>query len=256
MTMVSVISVCFNEDPAKVCTTIESILMQDYPSLELIVIDGGSDAETLQAFDRYRSRIAYFVSEPDNGIFDAMNKGLAVAQGDWICFMNIGDSFAAATALSNLINERTLAADIVYGDPVRPHEGRARSPARISKYLLYYSAICHQAMVARRSLFSRIGNFDATLKLGGDPEWLLRAHRGKAAFMYIPTVVCHYEDGGASADYRERKRYRAIVTQRHFAVSERIVYGTMLFVQKCARRLTTLNFRVPISVREWIARKS
>jgi GT2 family glycosyltransferase len=168
--------------------------------------------------------------------------------------MNVGDSFLTATALSELVNARTSAADVVYGDPLRTLEGRSHSPAKVSRYLLFHSGICHQSMVARRSLFSRIGNFDTTLKLGADPDWLLRAHRDKASFMYVPTVVCHYEEGGASADYRERKRYRAIVTKRHFAFPERIVYGTMLFVQKCIRRVMTGNFTLPVSIRDWFAR--
>ena len=255
-TTVSVITVCYNEAAARIRTTIDSILAQDHPSVELIVIDGGSKGETLRVFDAYRSRIDHFVSEPDAGIFDAMNKGLAAARGDWISFMNVGDYFVSSTALSELVNERTAAADIVYGDLLRADTGLSRSPHRINRYLLYHSGICHQAMVARRSLFEEIGNFDASLKLGGDPDWLLRALRHNAVFMYVPTVVCHYVAGGASADQSVRKRFRSVVTKRHYTLPERVVYGTALFFQKCAVRIATLDFRVPVAIREWLKRST
>jgi glycosyltransferase involved in cell wall biosynthesis len=252
--MISVITICYNETPNKIRRTLSSILLQDYPLVELIVIDGGSGDRTLQALDEYRNDIRHYVSEPDRGIFDAMNKGLALSGGEWIIFMNVGDSFVTPWALSDLVNNRTATADIVYGDIIRADEGRVRSPRRVSKYLLYYSGICHQAIVARRSLFSRIGGFDAALPLGGDPDWLLRAHRHGAVFMHVPTVVCHYEAGGASADYRKRNKFRAQVIQRHFSVAERLVYGAALGVHKCVRRVITLNFKVPVSIIDWFKR--
>lgn len=254
MELVSVVTICYKEQPSKIRSTLDSIVGQDYPDVELVVIDGGSGQETLRALEEYRDYIDYFISEPDRGIFDAMNKGVAAARGEWIIFMNVGDTFATGAALSDLVNPRTAAADIVYGDPIRAAGGRPRSPRRITKYVLYHHGICHQAMVARRSLFLDIGDFDDSLKLGGDPEWLLRAYRSGATFMYVPTAVCRYEGGGASADYRERKYFRSKVTKRHFSRRERLVYGTLLVFEKVARRVATLNFRIPVAIGDWLDR--
>jgi putative colanic acid biosynthesis glycosyltransferase len=248
--LVSVVTICYEEQPCKIRSTLDSILGQDYPDVELVLIDGGSGQETLRAFDVYRDRIDCLLSEPDRGIFDAMNKGLAAARGEWVCFMNVGDRFAAPDALRTLVNPGSAGADIVYGDPFTDDEGLLRSPARIDRYTLFHRGICHQALVARRSLFHRIGGFDASLKLGGDPDWLIRAHASGAVFHYVPAVVCRYEGGGASSDYRERQRFRDQVTKRHYRLSERLLFAVILFFHRIARRIVTSNFRVPVAIRD------
>ena len=101
---VSVVTVTFNcQDVIE--GTVRSVIDQDYDNVEYIVVDGGSKDDTLDILNRYRSRFAYFISEKDNGIFDAMNKAIIASTGDWILFLNAGDILASANVLSDIFSK-------------------------------------------------------------------------------------------------------------------------------------------------------
>ena len=97
---ISVITVCFNEPKEKIALTFDSISSQSYENTEWIVIDGGSQPETIEAINAYSAAIDKLVSEPDKGIYDAMNKGLSLASGDFVMFANVGDSFFCSETVS------------------------------------------------------------------------------------------------------------------------------------------------------------
>ena len=101
---ISVITVCYN-DRERIEKTILSVLSQSYGNLEYIVIDGGSTDGTVDIIKKYANRIAYFVSESDEGIYDAMNKGLRKAVGEWVCFLNAGDLFVSESVLNTIFDE-------------------------------------------------------------------------------------------------------------------------------------------------------
>ena len=116
--LISVVTVCYNavNDIEK---TIMSVLGQTYKNIEYIIIDGGSIDGTIDIINKYKEHISLFVSEPDKGIYDAMNKGLMKANGQWINFMNAGDTFASNSVISNIFgcNESDLIKyDVIYGD--------------------------------------------------------------------------------------------------------------------------------------------
>jgi len=98
---VTIITVTYNAERF-IERTIQSIIGQDYPNIEYIVIDGGSDDDTINIIKKHEEYIAYWISEPDGGIYDAMNKGIEVATGEWINFMNAGDTFSHASVLSHI----------------------------------------------------------------------------------------------------------------------------------------------------------
>ena len=115
---ISVVTVCYNSVDT-IEETMLSVLNQTYSDVEYIIIDGGSTDGTVDIIKKYADRIAYWVSEPDNSIYDAMNKGIAVATGDYINFMNSGDSFASKDSISNVLTNIKEDIDIVFGDTDR-----------------------------------------------------------------------------------------------------------------------------------------
>ncbi len=115
---ITVVTVCYNA-AGSIERTIKSVICQTYQNIEYIVIDGASKDNTLDIIKRYSDKITYWCSEPDKGIYDAMNKGINKASGDWICFMNAGDSFSDSTVIERIFNtdydiEETVG--LIYGD--------------------------------------------------------------------------------------------------------------------------------------------
>lgn len=253
METVSVISVCFNEEPKKIRDTLTSIIEQDYKNIEIIVIDGGSKKDTLDAFAEYRNYISYMVSEPDDGIFHAMNKGCSKATGEWIIFMNIGDKFYNTQSLTALMAGADREVDILYGN-VTLNNMIIKPPKKVSKYNLYSSRICHQAVLARRSLFLRIGSFDLSYKLCGDPEWIIRAYKNRVAFKYVDVIVAIYEGHGISANIERRQPYWEKLLNQHYSKTEVTVYWVISIFERAFRRIANLDFSMPKGVKRLISR--
>lgn len=250
MPIVSVIVVCYNDKPERIRETLGSIVVQDYPQIEIVVIDGGSAENTLRAFDEFRAGISVFVSEPDHGIYDAMNKGVLLSRGEWINFMNVGDSFFSPSSLSGLLAGVDSRYDIVYGDYYYHGRGFICSPHRPSGYLFYSNRICHQALLSRHSLFApdEAGLFDLNYRLGADHDWMHRAFKRGANFKHMPIVVCNYAGDGASSNGKLRTQEALLRRQRNFSLSERCFYAVLFFCDKIVRRVTTGNFRLPVAL--------
>ena len=130
----SVITVCYNAQ-AVIEDTIQSVISQTYHHVEYILIDGASKDHTMSIVNRYRDRIAIVVSEPDKGLYDAMNKGIRLATGDYLCFLNAGDSFHEDDTLLRMahsIHESQLP-DVLYGETeLVDHEGHFLRMRRLS----------------------------------------------------------------------------------------------------------------------------
>jgi glycosyltransferase involved in cell wall biosynthesis len=250
--LVSVIVVCYNEAPDRVHDTLSSIVNQDYPNVEIVVIDGGSDEKILRSFQRFKDQIACFISEPDEGIFDAMNKGVLRAKGEWVIFMNIGDRFWSSDSLSDLLFCSTEDHAVLYGDVVKEISKVTQSPSHLNGYVFYSRGICHQALLARRSLFKKVGLLDTSYKLCADGDWIYRAYKSGTCFKYIPVVVSSYEGGGASSDYKTARVSVARFRRRNFSFIERCLYGFFLFSTKIYSRLIHLDFAVPVLIRDYI----
>jgi len=115
MPLVTVVTVVLNE-VKNLKKTIHSVLHQSYPNIEFIIIDGGSEKRTLDIIKQYENKIDYWQSEPDNGIFDAMNKGIALARREWINFLNCGDCFYRQDTVQTVFGRDYKGADFIYGD--------------------------------------------------------------------------------------------------------------------------------------------
>lgn len=212
---ISVIVACKDESAHDIETTLDSIINQTYTNVEIIIVDGYSSPATQKVLNSYRFHFSIFISEKDFGIFDAMNKGVKNSTGDWIIFMNIGDSFYSTEILESLVNiSRGLDEypDIIYGDAFHMNGvGHRKAPKYINKYTLLVNGICHQSMLIKKSCFSVVGLYDTSHRIGGDPDWNIKAYNHFLKFYYSNKVICNYKGYGQSSDLNlQKEKFRRL----------------------------------------------
>jgi len=199
----SIITVTFNSS-AYLDETIVSVLSQDYADLEYIIIDGGSTDGTLDIIRRHAhsdGRIRW-QSEPDEGISDAFNKGIRLAQGEFVGILNSDDTYAPGTL--NKVAQAYAAdaeCDVVYGDMIRFQEETPLfrlTPSALDERIWYDMPLNHPACFVRRSTYERHGLFDTRLRVAMDYELVLRLYRSGCRFRYLPHVLANMRYGGAS----------------------------------------------------------
>ncbi|MGV1100372.1 glycosyltransferase family 2 protein [Thiovibrio sp. JS02] len=181
---ISVITVTLNSD-RYLEQAIESIIGQTYPHLEYIVIDGGSTDSTVDIVKQYAYRIDYFSSEPDEGIADAMNKGLRVATGDYILFLHSDDYLLDANSLALAAELAEQGTEILLFN-IFLDNGKERVLARprgLNWRMNFKTGVFHQSALCSKALFERIGNFDPRFRIAMDYDFFLRAYRAKATVL-------------------------------------------------------------------------
>lgn len=177
--------------------TVSSVLSQDYPYVEYLVVDGASNDGTADIIGKFSDRLAYFVSEPDGGIYDAMNKAVSHATGEYVIFMNAGDTFASNDAFSKLVS-LSGGCDVVYGDIRSGRAGEWSDPKVASEPGNYHRIwFCHQAAMARRCLLEKFP-FDKRYKLSADYNFFKRCFKEGCSFRHVNFVVAHFDKTGAS----------------------------------------------------------
>lgn len=192
---VSVITVVYNNSKG-LERTIQSVLAQTYDSMEFIIIDGGSKDGTVDVIKKNENRIDKWLSEPDKGIYDAMNKGVKMATGEWLCFMNSGDCFVDGMVLQRIFMN-TINGDIaflysdIYGIDAKGE--RIIRPMSFQKGILI-----HQGIIYRRSLHREHGLYIVTKRLIIS-DYLFFIRIPEEQVLKIDTIICVYEGGGISA---------------------------------------------------------
>jgi glycosyltransferase involved in cell wall biosynthesis len=199
--LVTVITAVFNGQPY-VRGCLESVLRQDYPNLEHIVLDAGSSDGTVDVLRQYDDRIALWKSEGDKGIFEAWNKALLEARGEWICFLGSDDEFlpGAVSAFMQLAAENPQAEYLCSKAKLLfPSSGKVRIDGHPWTWRGYSRRVwtVHQGSMHRKSLFERLGNFDDTYRIASDYEFLLR-QRSELRSAFTPAVTVLVRAGGAS----------------------------------------------------------
>ncbi len=176
--------------------SIQSVLNQSYDNWEHIIIDGGSSDSTLDIIKKH-SHLKW-VSEADRGIYDAMNKGLIIAQGDWIYFMGADDAFYGTNVLETIVQEMR-GFDVIYGDVKSERLGELHN-GEFDRERLFKMNICHQAVFLNRKVFEKVGNFNVNFKLHADwahnMKWFCNKSIRKK---YIPLKIAIYGDSGLSS---------------------------------------------------------
>ena len=200
--LVSIVTVVYN-GAATLERTILSVLVQGYPNIEYIVVDGGSKDGTVDLLKQYEDRIDPWVSERDAGIYDAMNKGVALCTGEWIALINADDWYEPDTVerVIDAVRDKP-SVNIVHGDIWIHYEGGGRKMkfAKRNGFLLKYweMVLNHPSFFVRRS-FYRDRPFRTDLRIGGDHHWTLRAWmENSAGFLYLPGALANFSAGGAS----------------------------------------------------------
>ncbi len=236
---VTIVTVCYNAAKT-IADCVASVQAQQGVDIEHIIIDGGSSDGTLQRLAPFRERISVVVSERDNGIYDAMNKGLARATSDITGFLNADDLFAGPTVLARLMNAYNAAeTDVVFGDVdqinysgrvVRRFRGDCFRPDRITSGIMPP----HPATYIKTDLMRRAGGFDASYRVGGDFDMVLRLFLlHNARWAYLPETIVRMRIGGASTSglksYMQISRDMMRSCAAHDAQANKLaIYGRIL----------------------------
>ncbi len=197
--LVSIITVVFN-GATTLERTIQSVLAQTYPRIEYIIVDGGSSDGTSDIIRRYATRISRWISEPDKGLYYAMNKGMDLATGDYFWFMNSGDEIAGSSVVTQIFANAPFA-DVYYGDTlVVGPSGKEIGPRRLSPpdHLSWHDfrkgmLVSHQSFIASRRVAS---GFNTKYRFSADYEWCLQALMNANEVRNTRLVLSRFLEGG------------------------------------------------------------
>lgn len=237
---ISIITVCYNAEKT-IERTIRSIINQNYPDIEYVVVDGKSTDKTIEILEKYKNDIGIIVSEKDKGIYDAMNKGIALSSGSYVLFLNADDYLFSSDTIKNLMSVVSTEhdTDIFYGNVLmyEDNNGYAKiwKPEPVSSKLLYRSTLPHPSTIFKRSLFEKIGMYDDSYKIAADFEFYVRAFRNGAKFRYVDQLVSVFSYGGISTSSENKKLThdeREQILAKHFSVTQRCLLRIRVRIKK------------------------
>lgn len=198
--LITIITVAYNA-VKDIENTILSVLNQTYPNIEYIIIDGGSTDGTLDIIKKYEGKISYWVSEPDKGIYDAMNKGTLKASGEWLNFMNAGDTFYDEKVLEKVFKDNDWSdTDVIYGDVVYvyPDKEEIRKTTSL-KRIKVGIPFCHQCVFVKTKLQQQY-LFNTNYKICADYDFFYTLYKKGFSFKYKELIIAKYLAGGLSSN--------------------------------------------------------
>lgn len=246
---ISIITVCYNS-AATIEQTIKSVLSQDYPEIEYIIIDGRSTDETLSIISRYRDKIAVVVSEKDCGIYDAMNKGVMLATGNFVGILNADDFYSNESVISSVVKQLKISdADSLYAnllivDPTHVSHIKRRwiSGAYNRRAFLFGWMPPHPTFFVRKEIYSKFGAFNLNLKTAADYELMLRfLYVNRITTTYLNDVIIHMRGGGASNKNIKSKLIANMQDRKAWTINNVQPYFFTIFL-KPIRKITQFFF--------------
>lgn len=204
--------------------TLKSIFEQSAKIYELIIIDGGSTDLTLSVIEKFEKSIAHWISEPDNGIYDAMNKGIGLAKGDYLLFLNAGDSFNEIDTLEKIPFEKYPSAEIFYGETlILGNEGeqlglrRKKLPRNLTwKSFRRGMVVCHQSIFVKREIAPF---YDLQYKFAADVDWVIKSLKASKQIIFTKTIISNYTEGGFSNQNLKKSWLdRFCILNTHFGI--------------------------------------
>lgn len=227
----SVITVCYNAE-ATIEDTIQSVISQTYHHVEYIIVDGASKDRTMDIVNRYREHIAIVVSERDKGLYDAMNKGIGLATGDYLCFLNAGDSFHEDDTLQQMVHSihTPQLPDVLYGETeLVDHEGHFLRMRRLSapEVLTWKSfrqgmLVCHQAFFPRRDL---VMPYDLRYRFSADFDWCIKIMRkSKVLHNTHLTLIDYLAEGMTTRNHKASLKERFRIMTRHYGWTSTLAF--------------------------------
>lgn len=206
--LVNIITVTYNAK-SDLEKTILSVLSEDYPRINYIIIDGGSNDGTSEMVEKYKAKINYYITEKDNGIYDAMNKGMTKVKEGYLNFLNAGDEYISTRTISSIFKNTGDKYDLVYGKIIvgEVTEEKLKNPQETKDFtrenILAHgtSVLCHQAIFLKKE---KAPLYDASYKIKGDVEWYLKIldRNSELSSLKSDVIVIKYKGGGIS-----EKRY-------------------------------------------------
>lgn len=225
--VLSVITIVYN-NVRDIERTMLSVLNQSYPNIEYLLIDGASTDGTKAIIEKYKDRLTKYISEPDKGIYDAMNKGLALATGDYVLFMNSGDEIYDRNTVANVFTCGTDA-DIYYGETEMYNDnweslGQRRHEAPESftwKSFRYGMSISHQAIYIKRTITEP---YDLKYKYSADIDWIIKAAKKAGKVVNTKRYVAKYLVGGVSKQkHLDSLKERFHIFSKHYGLLPNII---------------------------------
>lgn len=238
MPLITVATIVYN-DRRHIEDTIKSVVRQTYPNIEYILVDGGSSDGTVDIIRQYETAISRWISEPDSGIYDAMNKAIAMASGCWIVFMNSNDIFYNDTTISDVFSGHDTDADFLYGSVIvrGQRDVHLKVPYRPFDRLWQGNAFCHQALFAKTRLLKANG-FNTQNQIVSDFESVFFHYLSGYSFKNINRIVAIVTPGGLSDNVFKRTLERWRIVRGYRRCKEiNIYYLYLIFTQVLAPRL-------------------
>lgn len=236
---VSVITIVYN-DVDHIENTIKSVINQEFNEVQYIVIDGGSTDGTLEVIHKYSDNIDILISEKDNGIYDAMNKGLFNSNHEWIIFMNSGDQFYSNLVLRSIFgfSEKNLSNyDLIYGD-VQLYDSTEcyNVISKTNSFKINLNAICHQSVFVRRAIHSK---FDLKYNICADHDLIYKLIKNGKVY-YVNLIFSKVLIGGISSNLSKTRVEKLLISFRNgglFDYPLAIVFYLYGFIKECFRRV-------------------
>lgn len=231
--------------------TIQSIITQTYKNVEYIIVDGASTDNTLHLIEKYRTHIHTLVSEPDKGLYDAMNKGLKLATGDYVCFLNAGDCLHEDDTLQNMVhsvinasagNDTNQIPDVIYGQTaIVDNEGHFLRMRRLTppEHLTWKSfkqgmLVCHQAFFARRELAEP---YDLHYRFSADFDWCIRILKKAGTTHNTHLILIDYlEEGLTTRNHKASLKERFHIMCRHYGILSTLTYHAWFVIRALTHR--------------------
>lgn len=231
--MISIITIAKNEQE-KIERTLLSVINQSaYSDIEYIVIDGASSDCTLEIINKYKDNITKIISQDDTGIYNAFNKGIKNAKGEWILFLNAGDTLFDNDCIKSIYKHLNCT-NVVFGDIVTIDENGRKGAFRydtLDDFELFYKSLPHSSTFVRREMFDKIGLFDETNKIVSDWQWFLEYFKQGGSYKYIRhKISIFYLDGISSRNdtHTLRKKERKKVLDMYYSSYKQLLYKLIL----------------------------
>lgn len=230
--LISIVTVSYNA-VSTIEQTIQSVINQTYSNIEYIIIDGGSTDGTVDVIKKYQDKVTFWVSEPDKGIYDAMNKGLSKAYGDWAIFMGSDDIFYNSNVLTLVVDRLLYKDGIYYGNTILKNSGKIYPLYIKNTYQLCLKNFSHQAIFYPVSVYKKY-SYQTEYKLWADYVYNLKLYSyNRSRFYYLNLVISVFNDNG-----------RGSINKDFLFVSNRLNLIEELFGKKMRY---IMNFRYKLS---------
>ncbi len=231
MKKLSVITVTYNAEHT-LERTLKSVQEQTYPAIEHLIVDGNSNDGTVALIQQYENERLKWISEPDKGLYDAMNKGAKMATGDYLCFLNAGDTFYNVDTVEKMFKtiDKNAFPDILYGETAIVddngrflHMRRLRAPKTLTwKSFKLGMVVCHQAFIVKREI---VEPYELSYRFSADFDWCIRMMKKAKNIHNTGMILVNYLNAGTTTANRKaslRERYR--IMEKHYGKVSTFLY--------------------------------